>query len=145
VKVAILAGIIHHQTPQAEAMGKLLLLWLTLAVTVFYLVLPRTSVTHDYFVFSDQLLTLPMHVWFICEKLCVVIFAYVIWKESKDYGAALKVFFWLAVFRLIDYLLCYNDVWVEVWDGVPVTSNILSVLIFGLSIVYESIYGKRSD
>lgn len=120
-------------------MSKLVLLWLTLTVSILYLLFPFTSATHDYFLFSDQQLTFPMHVWFICEKLILVIFAYIIATESTAYKSTLNLFFYLQIFRLVDYLLCYNEVWL--WIGpVPVSANVLSVLVFGLMVANEYIW-----
>lgn len=123
-------------------MSKLILLWLTLSVTILYLAVPYSEVTRDYFLLADQQLTLQMHVWFICEKLILVVFAWIIANEATEYRGALKIFFWLTVLKFLDYVLCYNNVWVRIWD-IPFSANTLCILIFGLTICYEWIWRKQ--
>ena len=110
---------------------------------ILFLALPYSEVTRDYFLFADQQLTLQMHVWFICNKLVFVIFAYIIANESTDYKDALRVFFWIQVLKLIDYLLCYNNVWLRIWDTVPFSSTTLGLLVFSLAIGYEYAWRKK--
>lgn len=124
-------------------MSKLILLWLTMLVGIFFLAFPFSPELHDYFPASDQLLTLQTHVWFLCNRLIFVIFAWVILQESSVYRTALWVFFGIQVLKLLDYLCCYNEVWVYVWPNVPFTSNTLSILVFGLVISYYAIWRKQ--
>jgi hypothetical protein len=124
-------------------MSKLVLLWLTLLVGIFFLALPYSEELHDYFPLSDQLLTLQTHTWFICNRLIFVVFAWIILQESSIYRNALWVFFGIQVLKLVDYLVCYNEVWVYVWPNVPFSSNTLSILVFSLFIAYEAIWRKQ--
>jgi len=75
----------------------------------------------------------------------MVVMAWIILQSSNEYISALWVFFWIVVFKFVEFFFNYNDVWVYLWDNVPVTSNILSALIFGLAILYEFIYRERSN
>lgn len=115
---------------------KLVLLWLTFAVAVYYLILPYSEETFSFFPYSEQRLSLAMHVWFICEKAILIILSWIILQESNEYKFALWIFFGCQVFKLIDYLICYNKVW-DYWGEIPITSNTLSVLFFTIAIVYE--------
>lgn len=126
-----------------QDMGKLILLWLTMLVGIAFLALPFSTELHDYFPASNQLLTLQTHVWFACNRLIFVIFAWVILQESSVYRTALWVFFGVQVLKFLDYLWCYNEVWVRVWHTVPVTSNNLGILVFSLAIIYEYIWTRK--
>lgn len=106
-----------------------------------FLAIPYSDETRDYFLFADQQLSLQMHVWFISNKLVFIILAYIIANESTEYRLALKVFFWIQVLKLIDYLLCYNNVWLRIWD-IPFSSTTLGILIFSLFIGYEYAWKK---
>jgi len=75
----------------------------------------------------------------------MVVMAWIILQSSNEYRSALWVFFWISVFKFVEFFFNYNDVWVYLWDNVPVTSNILSALIFGLAILYEFVYRERSN
>jgi len=129
-------------------MSKLILLWLTLFVWVFFNVWKEVGYPqqeYDFFPYSDQLLTIQTYVWIISLRLILVVMAWIILQSSTDHRMSLWVFFWISVFKFIEFFFNYNDVWVYIWRNVPLTSNILSALIFGLAILYESLYGKRSD
>jgi hypothetical protein len=109
---------------------------------ILFLALPYSEVTHDYFPLADQQITLQMHIWFICNKVVFIIFAYIIYNEATEYRNALNVFLWIQILKLIDYSLCYNNVWVRVWDTVPFSSTTLGILVFSLAIFYEWIWKK---
>lgn len=124
-------------------MSKLVLLWLTLLVWVFFNVWKEAGYSQNeyaLFPYSDQLITIQTYVWIISIRFIFVVMAWIILQSSDEYRFSLWVFFWINVFKLIEFFFNYNGVWVYIWDNVPVTSNILSALIFGISILYESIY-----
>lgn len=123
-------------------MSKLALLWITMLMGILFLALPYSEVTHDYFPLANQQLTLQMHIWFICNKLVFIIFAYIIANESEMYRNALWVFFWIQVIKFVDYLVCYNNVWVRITDSIPFSSTSLGILVFSLAIFYEWIWRK---
>ena len=113
-------------------MSKVLLIFLTFVLGLTYLIAPTTD-SMDWFLFSDMKLTLKTHVYFICEKVIVIILAWIIAAESRAYRGVLQVFFWLVVVDLLDYLLSYGSIWFYLW-GFPVSMNILKVVIFGIVI-----------
>jgi hypothetical protein len=123
-------------------MSKLVLLFMTMVLGILFLAFPYSEETKDYFLLSDQRLTFQTHIWFICNRLIFVVFAYVIANESAMYRDALRVFFWIQVLKFFDYLLCYNEVWLRLY-GIPFSSNTLGMLIFGLAIAYEFIWRKQ--
>lgn len=123
-------------------MSKLILLFLTIILMMLFLALPYSAELKDYFPLADMKLALQTHVYFICERIVLIIFAWIIYNESTRFKGALLVFFLLKIAVLIDYLLCYNIVWERIW-GVPVSMSTFSILIFGLAICYQWIWRKE--
>lgn len=117
-------------------MDKLLLLLCVFLVGVVFLVLPADTTPIDYFLFADVKLPFATHVYFICEKLVVIVLAYIIAVEAVEYREAIWCFFVLVVVDLCDYLLSYSSVWFHL-SGFPVSINTLKVTIFGLAILNE--------
>jgi len=113
-------------------MTKLLLLFFTFVLGLLFLLLPTTG-PMDFFLFSNAKLTFQTHVYFICEKLVLIIMAWVIAAEEQQYRKTLQVFFWLLVVDLLDYLLTYGSIWFYLWSF-PISMNVAKVVIFGLVI-----------
>lgn len=113
-----------------------------MVLAILYLALPYSEDLYSFFPLSDQKLTLQMHVWFILNKLTLAILAYIIWIESTDYRTSTKVFFLVTFGKLIDYLVCYNEVWFRI-GKIPVTSTTLGLLVFGLVIAWEYLWKDR--
>lgn len=121
---------------------KLIILWLTLFVSILFLILPYSEDKFDWFPLSDQKLSLAMHVWFVCEKAVMVALAWIILDESMDYKVALLVFLGVQILKLGDYLICYNEVWGYMEMGgkeIPVSANTVGATAFTFAIVYELI------
>lgn len=116
-------------------MSKLILIYLTLLVGNVFMILPKTGPA-DYFMFSDMELYFATHVYFICERLVLIVLAGIIANEATEYRGAMWVFFGLIVVDLFDYLLTYSGVWFHFY-GVPVSFNILKGVIFGMVIIRE--------
>lgn len=110
------------------------LIFLSLVLGLVFLVLPTTE-PKDFFLFSEMKLTFQTHVYFICEKLVLVILAYVISLMETKYPYSIRIFFWLTVADLTDYLLSYNSIWFTA--GIPISMNVLKCLIFGLTLFHE--------
>lgn len=123
-------------------MSKLILLWLTMAVGMIFLALPYSTDVFDFFPASDQLLTTQTYVWFLCQRLVMIVLAFIIYNESDLYRLALLTYLLIQVLKFLDYLICYNEVWVRIWN-VPFSSNTLGILVFGLAIAYEFIWKNR--
>lgn len=117
------------------AMWRLILLYCTFVFGLLFLVTPDYTRTVTPFLFSDMQLSLATHIYFICEKLTMVILAYVIYNEATTYRSALLIFLLLIVADLADYLLSYSSIWFSV-GTIPVSINTVKCLIFGLTILY---------
>lgn len=117
-------------------MSKLILLYSTLLVGLIFLIIPDWHTPHDFFLFSNMKLTGAMHIYFIGEKAILVVLAYIIVTEAKDYQNAIWVFFWLLVADLADYLLSYNSIWFSI-GNFPVSMNIVKAFVFGGVIINE--------
>lgn len=87
------------------------------------------------FPLSDYVLPFKTWLYFVCEHLIFIMLAYVIAYEATQYKTQCKVFFWIQVADLADYLLTYNTNWIGF-----INFNIVAVLIFATSIFYE--YGR---
>lgn len=134
-------------------MSKLLLLLLALVFGIVFEVAPKwdgvTYMTPDPFLFyafpKEQGIAYQTWVYMICEYLITMIFIGIIAQEAKEYRFAIWVFFWLVVIDLGDYLLTYNSIWFKI-GWLPVSMNILKVVIFGLVILKEWInsIGRQS-
>jgi len=116
---------------------KLIFLFTCLLIGVLFNAIPYDSFTTDYFLFADTKLTFKTWLYFSLEHLVLIMLSYVIAYEATQYKTQCKVFFWLQVGNLIDYLLTYNTEWIGF-----INYNIVAVLIFATSIFYE--YGRDS-
>jgi hypothetical protein len=114
---------------------KLIFLFTCLLIGVLFNAIPYDSFTTDYFLFADTKLTFKTWLYFSLEHLVLIMLSYVIAVEAKEYKFQCKVFFWLQMGNLIDYLLTYNTEWIGF-----INYNIVAVLIFATSIFYE--YGR---
>lgn len=116
-------------------MSKLLLLFLTFVFGLVFVIIPQTE-PRDWFLFSEMKLTLATHMYFICEKLVLIVLAYIIAAEERNYRRAVQIFFWLLVVDLVDYFLTYGSIWFKL-GGFPVSMNTVKVIIFGIVISKE--------
>ncbi len=117
---------------------KVIFMFLCLLVGLVYNALPYDSTPLSMFLFSDTDLPFKTWLYFVCEHLVLIMLAYVIAAEAKKYTLPCKVFFWLQVGNLADYLLTYNTNWIGF-----INFNIVSIVIFTTAILYE--YGRGSD
>lgn len=115
-------------------MIKLLLLYAAILTGVTFLVIPDTIQPIDYFLFSDIKLYLKTYVYFIFEKLIVLVLAYIVAAEERQFRFETQVFFWLMVADLFDYLLSYGAIWFTV-GVVPISMNVVKALVFGVVIL----------
>lgn len=123
-------------------MSRVILLGLTMVLSILYLALPYSDKMYDFFTLADQQLSLQMHVWFVLNKFTFVILAYIIWKESTTFITTTKVFYWIMIVKLIDYMICYNSVWFNI-GSIPVTSTTTGFLVFGLVLAWEYLWKDR--
>lgn len=117
-------------------MRKLILLYATFVVGLLFMVLPETVYPKDYFLFSDMKLHFATYIYFICERLVLVVLAYVVASEATKYREAIWIFFFLLCVDVVDFLLTYNSVWFYV-RSFPVSMNTTKSIVFGLVIIRE--------
>lgn len=109
-----------------------------LLLGVVYQSIPYDGALLEMFPFSEDVIPFKTWFYFVCEHLVLIALSYVIAWEAKKYVFSCKVFFFIQVADLIDYLLTYNTTWFNI-----ISFNVVSVLLFATSIVYE--YGRDSD
>jgi hypothetical protein len=112
-------------------MNKLYLILLTLSFSTVFTLMPETG-PHDFFLFSDQKLTFQMWLYFLFERLIVVILAGVILLEATEYRDSLTVFMWIEVMDTVFYLLFYDDPFTGL-----VPWNVIKLGIFIIAIGLE--------
>lgn len=117
-------------------MSKLLLLYATLLVGLIFLIIPDWYTPIDLFIFSDMKLSGANFIYLVGERSVLVILAYILWTQEREYVDALSVFFWLMVADLIDFILSYNEIWFSI-GSFPISMNIMKAFIFGGIIINE--------
>ena len=99
--------------------------------------MPEPVKEYHFFLFSNIKLYPATYMYFIAEKIILIILAYVVVTQESEYREAVMMFFLLMVADLADFLLCYNEVWWFTSGGIPVSMNIVKVFIFTLVIIKE--------
>ena len=110
-------------------------------VSFIYLLLPYTNhLRNDLILFrSDIELSLESHVYYLCERLRMVIFFYIVLYLSQHYHKELTLFFWLSVGYLVDYLVWYNG-HLFYAGPVPVSYTLIMGAVMSLTIIKCLIY-----
>jgi len=116
---------------------KLIFLFCCLLVGLLFDAIPYDSTPIDMFLFADTALPFKTWLYFALEHFILIMLSYVIAYEATQYKTQCKVFFWLQVGNLIDYLLTYNTEWIGF-----INYNIVAASIFATSVIYE--YGRDS-
>src|SRR6187551_786424 len=80
----------------------------------------------DFFPLSDQLLTAQTYFYFMFNHLVLIMLAYMLWQEGREYRRAFRVFLFIQIFYLAQYLIHYNSVWLNL-GGWGISSHILTV------------------
>src|SRR5688572_26561459 len=102
--------------------------------------LPEDEGFHDYFLFSDQKLTLETHLFFLFEHLILVILSLALYIDAPKYKSALFIFIVIQVLDTLIYLLSYGNL---KFMDIPVTWNFMKIFIFSLAIINELWKSKR--
>lgn len=116
-------------------MSRLLLLLSTLLLSVVFMLSPETK-PYDFFPLADTEVTLEFYIYYLCEHLILVVFAFFIYMESDKYKFSLLVFLLIQVADIVDFCLTYGSAWFEML-GHPITFNVIKILVFILAIEYE--------
>lgn len=115
-------------------MIKLALLYLTILASLVFTLVPSG---YKYgFPLSDMIVSLEYYIYSIYEFIVIIILTGVIASDAIKYRFALWVFFGLMVADLIDWIICYNEIWFNVGQ-ILVSMNILKSIIFGIIILNE--------
>lgn len=112
---------------------KLILLSVTILLGLVFMALPDNTTPKDFFLFYDINLTFQTYVYFLFEHFIIIILSYIIAVESRQYKNEVRIFFWLQVLDLVDYVLTYNTPWFHVFNF-PISMNVIMVTVFGLTI-----------
>lgn len=120
-----------------EIRGLLLLLSTLILSAVFVVTKNGDYKTfYPYFPLNpDIVLTRDTYIYFLFERLIMVVMALYIYIESTKFKTALKMFVFIQVFDTIDYLLTYNKTWVL--DGFIISLDLIKVTLFSLAIAHE--------
>lgn len=126
-------------------MSKLVLLALIMLFGAVFLIVPESNNAPTYALFplrAKAEINLQTYVYFIFEHFQLMALSFIIAAEAKTYRLSCMAFFWLQVADFIDYLISYNAVWFHA-GLLPVSMNLVSVVIFGCVVLYERI--KEND
>lgn len=88
---------------------------------------------YDFFIFSDEPLSVKQYVWYLGEHLVLVFTGIAAVKYAIKYRISAKTFMWICTADTVDYCLTYG----ESWFGGPATFNLLKCATFGISIAYD--------
>ncbi len=116
------------------------LLVLTLIIGPLFLMVPDFTggKYFDFFLLSDQQLTVQTWLYFACEHVVIIILCYLIAQSQTKYYKVAIVYYWIQIIDFIDYLLTYNSVWFTV-EHLPVSMNTLGLCVF---LYYAIMYGR---
>lgn len=123
--------------------GKILLYLLaSYLIYKIWVVLPESTQTKDYFPFSDQLITLRMHVYFICERASALVVIYAF--RSVIRNPYFNILFTLYALDIVDYMLFYCEPIIMI-GGLPVEYGLLKgMLLISLVSFYFKNHGTGS-
>ena len=85
---------------------------------------------------KDQGITLATWTWIGCMKLTTLIFGHILWMEVPKYRPEIKVFFFLSIGYLLDYLLNYNANF-GTYHKIPLAYTTAMLLGFSLLIIFN--------
>ena len=110
------------------------------AIGYLYLLLPYTNQLKHLIPFRNDIeLSLESHVYYLCERLRVIIFFYIVWECSEHYKNELRLFFLLSVGYLIDYALYYNGSFFYA-GMVPVSYTLTMGLVMTFVVIKTILY-----
>lgn len=114
-------------------MNRLLLLLLSLSFSTVFIFTPDTE-PKDYFLFSDQKLTLETHLFFLFEHLILMTLALALYIGADRYRTAFFVYLVVQSLDTLIYILAYGTF---KFADIPVSWNFMKVFIFSLAIINE--------
>lgn len=122
-------------------MKRLILLWIGLAITVIFLVVPHEGEVH--FKYSDVVLSKKQWAQDFFDHVFEAILGFVIFllvrKYERKYATSAAVLVCILIADCVDYALTYGDPWMK---G-PITFNTLKISIFAVSIAYDYVNNRH--
>lgn len=110
------------------------------AIGFMYLLLPYTNQLKHLIIFKPEIeLSLESHVYYMCERLRMIIFFYIVWCFSDHYHKELRLFFFLSVGYFIDYMLYYNGNLFYV-GIIPVSYTLIMGVIMTVTVIKTIFY-----
>lgn len=124
-------------------MKVLILSLFAFAIGYIYLLLPGANVLRGLIPFRPDIqLSIESHVYYMCERLRYIVFAWIILELSDKYRKELALFFWLNVGFFLDYVLYYNGtLFYIVW--LPVSYSLIMGVIMTLTIIKTIVYDRH--
>lgn len=113
---------------------RVFLLALSLIIGPLFMIIPDFShggKYYDFFLLSDQTLTIQTWAYFLCQHVVLLLLSYLIASEvrASSLQKIAAVYFWIQVADTVDYLLTYNSVWARI-GNVPLSMNTLGIIVF---------------
>ncbi len=118
----------------------LILCFIAYALGFMYLLLPYTNQLKHFIPFRKDIeLSLESHVYYMCERVRMCVFFFLVCRVSEHYTKELTLFFWLSIGYLIDYALFYNGTLFNVWI-IPVSYTLIMGAVMGVTIIKTILY-----
>ena len=110
------------------------------SIGYIYLLLPDTNQLRHLIPFRPDIqLSIESHVYYMCERLRYVIFAWIIWQAFDKHERELQLFFWLNVGFFFDYVLYYNGTFFHI-GVIPFSYSLIMGVVMTLTIIKVLIY-----
>lgn len=118
----------------------LILSFFAYAIGYIYLLLPYTNNPIHLIPFrSDIELSLESHVYYMCERVRMIVFFYIVWYCSEHYSKELRTFFFLSVGYFVDYVLFYNGTLFYIWM-IPISYTLIMGVVMTFTVIKKMIY-----
>ena len=93
---------------------------------------------YDWFLFSDQTLTVQTWIYFSLEHVAKMRFNYLVWKWIPWYKNTFKIWFYISIFNAIQFIFKYDSMYEELSYGwVVFSSHIITTFILARAIYNE--------
>lgn len=69
-----------------------------------------TKITYDFFILSDQRLTVQQYAWYVFGHAVLLLLSHLLIEKTGGYSMV-KVFYWLQWLYFIDFLITQNGNW----------------------------------
>lgn len=114
-------------------MSKLILLYLTIVISLLFMLIPDNDKELGFFFIHTGTVSLEYYVYAIFEFVILLILMGIIANEALEYKFELWIFFALIFIDMVDWVLTYNSIWFNL-GSFPVSMNTTKCIVFGLTI-----------